>query len=144
MRLPTLSDAAAERQRPAACFVRKAPDEHRSRRSAPAEQVRAGAVRRIAEGQVHLWDDAAPKAMAAWGRPTTRGVSVNAVYTPPPHRGRGFATALVAALSRKLLAEGRSFCALFTDLANPTSNAVYARIGYRPVRDFAHYHFESE
>ena len=40
------------------------------------------------------------------------------------------------------LAERRAFCALFTDLANPTSNAIYARIGYRPLADYAHYRFE--
>ena len=108
-----------------------------------AERAREVAERRIAAGQVHVWDDGEPRAMASWARPTPRGVSVNAVYTPPPFRGRGCATALVAALSRTLLAEGRAFCALFTDLANPTSNAIYARIGYRPLRDFAHYRFEA-
>jgi predicted GNAT family acetyltransferase len=61
---------------------------------------------------------------------------VNAVYTPPEQRGRGFATACVARLSARLLAEGRRQCVLFTDLANPTSNAIYARIGYRGVADF--------
>jgi GNAT superfamily N-acetyltransferase len=109
---------------------------------AAAARSREAAERRIAEGQMHLWDDGGPRAMAAWSRPTPRGVSVNAVYTPPALRGRGYATALVAGLSRKLLAEGRAFCALFTDLANPTSNAIYARVGYRPLRDFTHYRFE--
>ena len=39
----------------------------------------------------------------------------------------------------RLLEEGRSFCLLYTDLANPTSNAIYARIGYRGIRDLAVY-----
>jgi predicted GNAT family acetyltransferase len=30
---------------------------------------------------------------------------------------------------------------LFTDLANPTSNALYQRLGYRPVSGFAQYAF---
>ena len=34
-----------------------------------------------------------------------------------------------------LLDGGRRFCFLFTDLANPTSNSIYQRIGYRPVTD---------
>ena len=109
---------------------------------AAARRAREVAERRIAAGQVHLWDDGVPRAMAAWARPTTRGISINAVYTPPELRGRGYATALVAALSRKLLAGGRAFCALFTDLANPTSNAIYARVGYRPLGDYAHFRFE--
>jgi len=45
----------------------------------------------------------------------------------------------VAALSELLLGRGFEFCVLYTDLANPTSNAIYARIGYRPVRDFLMY-----
>jgi predicted GNAT family acetyltransferase len=28
------------------------------------------------------------------------------------------------------------WCSLFTDLANPTSNHIYAEIGYRPAADF--------
>jgi uncharacterized protein len=47
----------------------------------------------------------------------------------------------VAALSRQLLASGYDYCALFTDLANPTSNDIYYQIGYRPVADFDEYRF---
>ena len=59
------------------------------------------------------------------------------MYTPPELRGRGYATALVAQLSSQLLAEGRRFCFLYTDLANPTSNAIYERIGYVRVCESA-------
>jgi predicted GNAT family acetyltransferase len=45
----------------------------------------------------------------------------------------------VAALSDLLLRRGFEFCVLYTDLSNPTSNAIYTRIGYRPVRDFLMY-----
>jgi uncharacterized protein len=83
-----------------------------------------------------LWDDGRVGCMAARARRTRRTESVNHVYTPPEERGRGFATALVADLSQRLLADGRAQCVLFTDLANPTSNAIYARIGYRPIGDF--------
>lgn len=58
------------------------------------------------------------------------------MYTPPEHRNHGYGTAVTAALSRLLLERGHRFCFLFTDLANPTSNAIYARIGYQPVADF--------
>jgi predicted GNAT family acetyltransferase len=63
------------------------------------------------------------------------------VYTPPGRRGRGYATALVAALSAELLAAGRRFCFLYTDLANPTSNRIYQRIGYERVCDSAEIRF---
>jgi predicted GNAT family acetyltransferase len=108
---------------------------------ADAERARAEARHRIAAGEVWLWDDGEPRAMAASARPTRHGVAVNAVYTPPEGRGRGIATACVAALSRHLLAEGRRFCVLYTDLANPVSNSIYARIGYRPVGDCTLYRF---
>jgi len=61
------------------------------------------------------------------------------VYTPREWRRRGYATACVAALSKLLLQRGFEFCVLHTDLSNPTSNAIYTGIGYRPVRDFLMY-----
>jgi len=90
-----------------------------------------------------LWeDDGRPVSLAGWGGPTPNGVRVGPVYTPPELRGRGYATALTAELSRGLLEGGlfpggRRFCFLYTDLANPTSNAIYERIGYRRVCESA-------
>ena len=72
---------------------------------------------------------------------TPRGVRINAVYTPPQSRRRGYASACVAALSQLLLGAGRQFCFLFTDLANPTSNRIYQQIGYRAVCDVDEYAF---
>jgi hypothetical protein len=101
-----------------------------------AARKRAGAARRLAAGELYLWEDGEPRSMAASARPTRRTIAVNAVYTPPGHRGRGYATACVARLGERLLAGGRRQCVLFTDLANPTSNAIYARIGYLGIADF--------
>jgi len=107
---------------------------------ADAERARAAARRRIAAGETWIWEaEGEARSMAASDRPTRHGVAVNAVYTPPEWRGRGYATVAVARLSAGLLAEGRRFCVLFTDLANPTSNAIYTRIGYRPRADFTLY-----
>lgn len=62
--------------------------------------------------------------------------------THPAHlRGRGYAGAATAEVSRAALASGADEVLLFTDLANPTSNGLYQRIGYRPVADFATYEF---
>lgn len=84
---------------------------------------------------LYLWEDGRPVSMAAQDGPTPNGIRVNAVYTPPEYRHRGYASACVAALSQQLLDRGYRFCALFADLANPTSNHVYQAIGYQPVCD---------
>jgi predicted GNAT family acetyltransferase len=99
--------------------------------------------RAVATGRAHLWldDNDHPVSYAFHNRDVEGWASVGPVYTPPEARGRGFATALVAAVSRGLLAEGRPGCTLFTDLANPTSNAIYERIGYRRVGSAFRYGF---
>ena len=90
-----------------------------------------------------LWEDGGEAvSVSGWGGPTPNGIRIGPVYTPPALRGRGYATALVAELSQALLDEGRSFCFLFTDLANPTSNAIYERIGYVRVCESAMVAFE--
>jgi uncharacterized protein len=96
---------------------------------------------RIGEGDIYLWEDGQPVSMAMKTRPLKKGISVNGVYTPPEFRGKGYATACVAGLSRLLLGAGWEYCALFTDLANPTSNSIYQKIGYRPVCDYEEYIF---
>jgi predicted GNAT family acetyltransferase len=89
-----------------------------------------------------LWEDGGD--VVAWtghGNPTGRGIRIGPVYTPPQLRGRGYATSLVAAQSRWLLENGFDFCFLYTDLANPTSNAIYELMGYRQVAESAKYGF---
>jgi predicted GNAT family acetyltransferase len=89
-----------------------------------------------------LWEvEGAAVSMAGYAGPTPNGIRVAWVYTPPENRGKGFAGACVAALSQKLLDEGRKFCFLYTDLANPVSNHVYQKIGYEPVTDATAYSF---
>jgi uncharacterized protein len=88
------------------------------------------------DGDLLLWEDAGrPVSLAGYGTPTPNGIRVGPVYTPPGLRGRGYASALVGQMTAMLLDGGRRFCFLFTDLANPTSNSIYRRIGYEPVSD---------
>ena len=89
-----------------------------------------------------IWEDAQPVSMAAYTRPTPNGICIAAVYTPRPLRGRGYASACVAALSQLLLDQGRRYCFLYTDLVNPTSNHIYQTMGYEPICDASIYSFE--
>jgi hypothetical protein len=83
-----------------------------------------------------LWEEGGNVvSLAGWGGATPNGIRIGPVYTPPDLRGHGYATALTGELSQRLLDGdlfdgGRRFCFLYTDLANPTSNAIYERIGY--------------
>jgi hypothetical protein len=86
--------------------------------------------------RVWLWEvDGQPVALTGAVGPTPNGIRIGPVYTPPEHRGRGYASALVATQSQALLDEGRLFCFLYTDAANPTSNKIYQHIGYDYVCD---------
>lgn len=70
------------------------------------------------------------------GRNQAAGVArVGPVYTPTDHRRLGYGAAVTAACTRDALDRGVDAVVLFTDLANPTSNAIHQQIGYRPVRD---------
>ncbi len=91
----------------------------------------------IAAGRLWIWDDEDGTAVAFAGRGKTIGgvARVGPVYTPPEHRGRGYGTAVTAACTADALAQGAAEVTLFTDLANPTSNSIYQRIGFRPVSD---------
>lgn len=98
---------------------------------------------RIAYGGVTLWEapDGTPVSMAGNTRQVAGQVRVAPVYTPAHLRGRGYAGAVTAAVSRAASAAGADEVLLFTDVANSTSNALYQRLGYRPVRDFTQYGF---
>jgi len=107
------------------------------------EEALAWARRGIGNGEVYLWvlSDGAIVSLLATTRPVSRVISIASVYTPPELRGQGYASRSVAALSQHLLDSGWQRCSLFTDLSNPTSNSIYQRVGYRPVRDFNEYDF---
>ncbi|WP_030786130.1 GNAT family N-acetyltransferase [Streptomyces sp. NRRL S-920] len=98
---------------------------------------------RLAYGGITLWEtpDGTPAAMAGATRLIAGQVRVAPVYTPAGLRGRGYGGAATVAVTRAALDAGAAEVLLFTDLANPTSNGLYQRIGYRPVRDFTQYDF---
>ncbi|SNX61962.1 predicted GNAT family acetyltransferase [Streptomyces sp. TLI_55] len=103
----------------------------------------AWADARVEHGGALLWEtpDGVPVSLAA-AHPMVAGqVRVGPVYTPPEQRGRGYAAAVTVAVGRTVRAAGAEEVLLFADLANPTSNGVYQRVGYRGVADFAVYDF---
>ncbi len=99
---------------------------------------------RIGYGGLTLWEvDGVPVSMAGVTRMLDGGgMRVAPVYTPKQLRGRGYAGAVTAAVSQAALDAGAAEVSLFTDLANPTSNALYQRLGYRPVEDRVILEFE--
>jgi predicted GNAT family acetyltransferase len=89
-----------------------------------------------------IWEvDGAPVSFSGHGGRTPNGIRIGPVYTPEEHRRRGYATSLVAAQSRWLLDIGYRFCFLYTDLGDPTANAVYRTIGYEQVAEATRYVF---
>jgi RimJ/RimL family protein N-acetyltransferase len=93
---------------------------------------------RLSHAGLMLWEvGGEPVAMAGLTRAVAGVARVAGVYTPRAQRRRGFGGAITTAVSRAALAAGATEVVLFTDLANPTSNALYQRLGFRPVEDRA-------
>ena len=116
----------------AEAFDEEAKNPIRAPREARLERMKAS----ISEGRLFVIEDQGHVCSCAQlAGSTLNGRLINFVYTPPAQRRRGLATEIVARLSQLALDRGATFCALYTDLANPTSNSIYAKIGYRPVID---------
>jgi predicted GNAT family acetyltransferase len=94
------------------------------------------AERRVRSGQIHLWRDAGIVVSIAGVSAPALGVArVAPVYTPPAYRRRGYGAAVTAQATAVALRAGAEHVVLYTDLANPTSNSIYQRIGYTPDHD---------
>ena len=90
----------------------------------------------IRSNRLYIMEDAGtPVTMAKINRDLQTVCVIGFVYTPPYFRRKGYATACVAAVSQAGLDRGFSKCVLYTDLANPTSNSIYQKIGYRSICD---------
>jgi predicted GNAT family acetyltransferase len=98
---------------------------------------------RFAEKRYTFWEtpDGTPVSMAGANPMVGGQVRVDPVYTPAHLRGRGYAGAVTVEVSRAALDAGAKEVVLYTNAANPTSNALYQRLGYRPLTDVAAYDF---
>lgn len=110
---------------------------HREAGDLAAEAAQRGVERFLKDdtGGLWLWQDKTPVSLVGSSGPTGSGIRVGPVYTPPPERGKGYASWLTAEVTQHRLNQGYRRVFLFTDLANPTSNKIYQAIGYRPVGD---------
>jgi len=89
-----------------------------------------------------VWiDNKVPVSMTFYERPFDQGVFIGYVYTPPQYRRKGYATNCVYQVSKNYLEKKYSFCSLFTDKKNPTTNDIYQRIGYQPITEYVNYNF---
>jgi predicted GNAT family acetyltransferase len=93
-------------------------------------------LERIAERVIWLWEDerGEPVHLTGANPPANNVTRIGPVYTPAEHRGHRYASRAVAEVSQSYVEQGVR-CCLFTDQENPTSNAIYQRLGYRPVVD---------
>lgn len=96
----------------------------------------------IQSGYLHIWETDVPVSIAAGVPRSSSFATINHVYTPKAFRRRGYATSCVARLTEQLLEDGAAYCCLFTDVANPTSNSIYQKVGYRPVCDMLDVRFD--
>ena len=95
----------------------------------------------IENNDVFLWEDDKTVSMAAKSRSTRKGITVSGVYTPHEFRHKGYATSCVASLCKEILKSGYEFCTLYADAANPVSNSIYKKIGFREICDSVMYTF---
>ncbi|MGW3938442.1 GNAT family N-acetyltransferase [Streptomyces phaeochromogenes] len=98
---------------------------------------------RYADKRYTLWEtpDGTPVSIAGMNPLIGGQIQVDIVYTPAHLRGHGYAAAVSAEVSRAALAAGAKDVVLFADVANPTSNALYQRLGYRAITDWIAYDF---
>ncbi|MBD7968580.1 GNAT family N-acetyltransferase [Paenibacillus gallinarum] len=98
---------------------------------------------RIASKKLYILEDnGIPVSMAGYTRELQTAIGVAFVYTPPYLRRKGYATSIVEQISQLALDQGFTKCVLYTDLANPTSNSIYRKIGYMPICDSLQLKFE--
>lgn len=109
----------------------------------PAVDTASWAGSRFADRHFTFWvtPDGTPVSMAAVTPMVAGHVRVDPVYTPARLRGRGYGAAVTVEVSRAALAAGATDVVLFADPDNPTSNALYRRLGYVPVTEWAVYDF---
>lgn len=92
-------------------------------------------VRLIPGGLLYFWDDGTPRCMLGVLRETRDAAAIGVLYTPPEYRDHGYATAAVAAFSRRLLERGMTQSYFCLDPSNPAADWICWRLGYTTVQE---------
>lgn len=102
----------------------------------PTDHIADLVKHRLSAGQLWFWVNDEPVSLAGLTAPASGVSRIGPVYTPPAFRRNGYGAAVTAHASQAALDAGADHVVLYTDLANPTSNAIYQAIGYVPDHDF--------
>ncbi len=96
----------------------------------------------VKRGLLQLWDDDGPRCAITASGLTPNSARISTLYTPPEHRGRGYASTAVASISQQVLNTGRHLCVVAADVNDKVANRLYQRVGYRPGEEFVLIHFD--
>ncbi|HEY1754126.1 MAG TPA: GNAT family N-acetyltransferase [Bryobacteraceae bacterium] len=98
------------------------------------EEIEKRLQRSLAGNRQFMWTEGASiRAIAGYGESLPdAGARIGLVYTPLELRGRGYGSAITGSLAQLLLNQGQAWVSLFADDANPVSNRIYRRLGFRP------------
>lgn len=91
-------------------------------------------LKKLADQQLYLWTDGSPKSLATISGANCAGLRISSVYTPPSHRSKGYATALVHCLSQIYLDSGSAYITLNTQIGDPVER-IYKKLGFLPVTE---------
>jgi GNAT superfamily N-acetyltransferase len=105
------------------------------------DYVRLMVKQAIQEGALIQYDTSRGVACIAQVLNLENGLPViGSLYTPPEKRGKGYATMLVHAVTKKLLDNGFEKCGIISDATNPVTNKLFVSVGYRPVYEHLSLH----
>ena len=97
--------------------------------------------RKLLDRDLFIWHDQCPRTMITLSGRSKNGIRISAVYTPPKHRGQGYASAAVSFLSNRVLRDGFRFVTLSAEIDDPAER-VYKRLGYYAIGERACFKFK--
>jgi predicted GNAT family acetyltransferase len=100
----------------------------------PAHDLEESVLRQVSDGALWIWEvDAVPVAMAGHApivaTPVGAVARIGPVFTSAESRGRGYGSAVTAAVAQELLPHCGTVM-LFADAAKPEVNRLYERLGF--------------
>ncbi|MDH3747420.1 MAG: GNAT family N-acetyltransferase [Gammaproteobacteria bacterium] len=88
--------------------------------------------KKLKRGDLYLWEDGDPITMMTISGRSDNGARISSVFTPPRHRGLGYASSAIATMSQSLLECGHGFVILTWRIGDPAGR-IYERLGFRRV-----------